>query len=84
MRNPVRRLQQSFKPEMGYGGHSPWSSGGGDARDGTLLLPRVSFLLVAHSACICNSLKCFPLGIKLAFLQTESRTHRIPMRDRNQ
>ena len=31
MRDPVRRLQQSFKPEMGFGGHSPWSSGGGDA-----------------------------------------------------
>lgn len=45
MRDPVRRLQQSFKPEMGFGGHSPWSSGGGDARDGTLLLPKVSFYL---------------------------------------
>lgn len=45
MRNPVRRLQQAFKPEMGFGGHSPWSSGGGDARDGTLLLPKVSFSL---------------------------------------
>lgn len=45
MRNPVRRLQQSFKPEMGYGGHSPWSSGGGDAGMALSSFPR------CHSPC---------------------------------